>query len=81
MMFYVGLHQPSDAQHFERAFISVRRLRTRKMPFAVKAWILDSGAFTEILLNGGYQEPVETYAAEIRRWAKNGNLMAAVAQD
>lgn len=23
MKFYIGLHQPADAQHFDRAFISV----------------------------------------------------------
>ncbi len=27
---YVGLHQPSDARHFELAFLSVNRLRGRK---------------------------------------------------
>ncbi len=28
--FYVGLHQPSDAQHFDLACISINRLRGRK---------------------------------------------------
>lgn len=46
--FYVGLHQPSDAKHFDRAFISVNRLRKRKSGFEVRDWIMDSGAFTEI---------------------------------
>ncbi len=81
MIFFPGLHQPSDAQHFERAFISVHRLRRRKSAFPVKAWIMDSGAFSTILLHGGYPEPVEIYAAEIRRWSRNGELLAAVAQD
>ena len=81
MMFFTGQHQPSDAHHFDRAFISVNRLRSRRSPFAVHDWIMDSGAFTQILKHGGYTEPVEVYAAEIRRWAENGNLLAAVAQD
>lgn len=42
---------------------------------------MDSGAFTEIATYGGYRDPVENYAAEIRRWKHNGNLLAAVAQD
>jgi len=81
VIFFPGLHQPSDAQHFERAFISVHRLRKRKSAFPVKAWIMDSGAFSTILMHGGYPEPVEVYAAQIRRWASCGTLLAAVAQD
>jgi hypothetical protein len=42
---------------------------------------MDSGAFTTIAKHGGYPEPVEVYAAEIRKWAGRGNLVAAVAQD
>jgi hypothetical protein len=81
MRFFVGLHQPSDAQHFNAAFVSVVRLRNRKSDFKVADWILDSGAFSTILVHGGYPEPVEEYAAQIRRWKQCGNLLAAVAQD
>jgi len=81
MRFFTGLHQPSDAKHFDAAFISVNRLRKRKSAFEVSDWILDSGAFTTILTHGDYPESVEVYAAEIKRWSKNGNLLAAVAQD
>lgn len=81
MEFFIGLHQPSDAKRVEAAFISINRLRNRKGPFAVKRWIMDSGAFTTISLHGGYPGPPATYAAEIRRWVKNGDLLAAVAQD
>lgn len=81
MRFFCGLHQPSDAKHFDAAFISVNRLRQRKGPFEVGDWIMDSGAFTEISTHGGYRHSVAEYAAEIRRWAWNGRLLAAVAQD
>jgi hypothetical protein len=81
MDFYTGNHQPSDAKHFDRAFVSVNRLRGRRSGFQVKDWIMDSGAFTQIAKHGGYTEGVEVYAAEIKRWANNGNLLAAVAQD
>lgn len=81
MRFFTGLHQPSDAQHFDAAFVSVNRLRARKGAFSVGDWIMDSGAFTEISTHGHYRHGVEDYAAQIRRWAKNGNLLAAVAQD
>lgn len=47
----------------------------------VGAWILDSGAFTEVSRYGYYRTTPEEYAAEIRRWAGNGLLLAAVAQD
>lgn len=81
MRFFTGLHQPSDAKHFDAAFVSVNRLRKRKGSFEVGDWIMDSGAFTEISTHGHYRHGVSEYAAEIRRWSKNGNLLAAVAQD
>lgn len=81
MRFFCGLHQPSDAQHFSAAFVSVNRLRGRKGPFVVGDWIMDSGAFTEISTHGHYRHSVADYAAEIRRWAWNGSLLATVAQD
>jgi hypothetical protein len=79
--FFTGLHQPSDAQHFAAAFVSVNRLRNRKSGFVVGDWIMDSGAFSEISTHGHYRHPVSEYAAQIRRWKDNGNLLAAVSQD
>jgi len=81
MRFFVGLDSPSHAQHFDAVFISVNRIRNRKGAFAVGDWIMDSGAFTEISTHGRYRDSVEAYAAQIRRWRTNGNLLAAVAQD
>lgn len=81
MRFFVGLHQPSDARHFDACFISVNRLRKRVSDFPVSDWILDSGAFSTILTHGGYPNPVEEYADQIRRWKTCGNLLAAVSQD
>jgi hypothetical protein len=79
--FFVGLHQPSDAKHFDSCFISVNRLKDRKGPFAVGEWIMDSGAFSTILKNGGYPDSPEVYAEQIKRWKNNGSLLAAVTQD
>lgn len=81
MNFFVGLHQPSDAKHFDRCFISVERIRNRKSNFLVNDWIMDSGAFSAILKHGGYAHDVEEYAEKINRWSSNGNLLAAVSQD
>lgn len=81
MRFFTGLHQPSDARHFDAAFVSVNRLRKRKGPFVVEDWIMDSGAFTEISTHGHYRHGVDEYASQIKRWKTNGNLLAAVAQD
>lgn len=81
MQFYTGLHQPSDAKHFERSFISINRLRGRRSGFEVADWILDSGAFTEISKHGHYRNDPKAYAHEIKRWVGNGNLKAAVSQD
>lgn len=81
MQFYIGLHQPSDAKHFERCMVSVSRLRDRRSDFSVNEWMMDSGAFMELKLFGQYRDSVSTYAAQIRRWATCGRLVAAVAQD
>jgi hypothetical protein len=79
--FFVGVHQPCDAHHVEAAFISIHRIAKRRSPFEVGDWVMDSGAFRTIELHGCYPEPPEVYAAQIKRWSKNGNLMAAVSQD
>lgn len=81
MNFFIGLHQPSDAKHFDAAFISISRLRRRKSNFQVGDWILDGEGFSTIAKYGGYPNPVEEYAEHIRRWKNCGNLLAAVTQD
>lgn len=81
MRFFVGLHHPHVAGNFEAAFISVNAIRDRRSGFPANDWIMDSGAFTTILKHGGYLAPVSEYAAQIRRWKTNGNLLAAVSQD
>lgn len=84
MRFFTGLHQPSDAQHFDAAFVSVNRLRNRKSGFTVGDWIMDSGAFTTIATHGGYPFPVSRYADDIKAIharQTSGNLLAVVAQD
>lgn len=82
MVFYVGLHQPSDLKrgYFTNAFLSVNRLLKRKHMHA-NNWILDSGAFTEISKHGDFRLSVEEYARLIRKWSQVGNLQAAVSQD
>ena len=81
MKFYPGLHHPNHAQHFARCMVSINALRKRKSDFAVREWIMDSGAFTAVARDGGYREPVSAYAKQIDRWAACGELVAAVAQD
>lgn len=82
MMFYVGLHQPHDAAHFDRAFISVNRVRGRKKPVPATDWIMDSGAFRELEQFGGYRHEPAVYAAEVNRLAAiNPGLKCAVSQD
>lgn len=79
--FFVGVHQPCDAHRVHAAFISIHRIAKRVSNFPVGDWIMDSAAFRTIEVHGGYPEPPEAYAAQIRRWSTNGNLLAAVSQD
>lgn len=61
--------------------ISINALTKRRSDFVVSNWILDSGAFTEISRFGHYRRSIEEYAAAVKRWARCGNLLRAVAQD
>lgn len=81
--FYVGLHQPADAQHFDLACISINRLRGRRKAVDCGDVLVDSGAFTELERHGRYRHGVEEYASEIRRLHEAGivRISAAVAQD
>lgn len=84
MTFFPGLHQPADCRHVDqlpRAFVSVNRLRDRKSDFVVGDWIMDSGAFTELTRHGQHRLSVDEYAAQIARWSRCGNLLAACTQD
>jgi hypothetical protein len=81
MIFFTGMHHPHNAGKVPAAFISVNAIRNRKSDFPVGDWILDSGAFTIIKTHGDYPDPPSAYAAQIKRWSKTGNLLAAVAQD
>lgn len=83
MLFYPGLHQPCDVRHFERAMVSVNRLRRYRRPnrLGFNDWIMDSGAFMELKQYGRYRHEVQEYAAEVRRWLDVGQLQAVVSQD
>lgn len=81
MLFFAGVHHPHRAGEVPRAMVSANALRRRRSLFLANEWILDSGAFSTIAKHGHYPEPVETYAALIRRFAPSPGLLAAVAQD
>lgn len=68
-MFYPGLHQAGDAQHFARCMISVNRLMTRRAPVRCRHVAVDSGAFTKVFKYGGYPDPPEVYAGHVNRLA------------
>lgn len=79
--FFVGTHHPRRAGGFDNAFVSINALRHRPNGFHPNRWVMDSGAFTQISQHGCYTTSVEEYAADIRRFARCGQLLAAVAQD
>ena len=81
LIFYTGLHMINHAYAFDHCFISINRLRKRRSSFAVSNWIIDSGAFTELLQHGRYRSSPNEYVDQIRRWQSCGNLEMAVTQD
>ncbi|MBR9837003.1 MAG: hypothetical protein GYB50_03810 [Rhodobacteraceae bacterium] len=83
VVFYLGLHQPADAANFQRACISINRVRGRRKPVDCPDVLLDSGAFTELHNHGAYRHEPAEYAAEVKRLHALGvlRISAAVAQD
>lgn len=84
MTFYLGIADPSwIARLSVPMFLSIRRLRDRKtLPRALGPWALDSGGFTELVLNGSWTTRARRYAREVR-WIREeiGNLQWAATQD
>lgn len=83
LRFYCGLHHPGVAGAFERAFISINTIRTRRKPIECPDVVIDSGAFVELEKWGRYRHSVEEYATALRRLHDEGvvRITAAVAQD
>ncbi len=97
MMFYVGLHQPSDAQHFDRCMVSLRRtavhddwqlvrnaageLRVRQSPINAGEVMSDARAFKILEHVGDYQNTPEEYAEAVEWLATICNLIAASTED
>jgi hypothetical protein len=81
MKFFPGIPDIHHVKNMDRSFISVNRLLRRKSDFVGGDWIMDSGAFTQITQHGDFVLSVEAYAAQIIRWSRCGNMLAAVAQD
>lgn len=77
----MGLHQPSDAQHFDRCCIHVGRLAGRRKPLGCRELLLDSQAFMKLRLYGGYPETPEAYAAKVEHVAALVEELTAVTED
>lgn len=71
MKFYIGCYTTSQIKYVPKHFIySFRQLRKRKSPLPVPEkleWIMDSGAFQEIHLNGKYTYDIEEYKEAVLR--------------
>lgn len=61
--------------------VSVTRLLDRRSQFWVNDWIMDSGAFSQLIRYGGFTISESDYAERINFFAKTGNLLAAVTRD
>jgi hypothetical protein len=81
LRFYVGLHQPSDARHFERCCIHVERLAQRQKPLGCEELLLDSQAFMKLRLFGCYPNPPAVYADKVHRIADLVDKLTAVTED
>ncbi|MDX3203382.1 deazapurine DNA modification protein DpdA family protein [Streptomyces scabiei] len=83
--FWLGAHHPRWlATVGLPLMVSRRSLNGRRgLPRAAEAWVLDSGGFTELSLNGGWhQVPAHVYARDIARYRDEiGRLTWAAPQD
>lgn len=84
MNLFLGVHHPNWlATSDVPLFVSRCRLEGRKsFPRASAPWALDSGAFSELSLRGGWSISEWTYAALARRWKTEiGNMLWAAPMD
>lgn len=81
IQFFVGLDRTTHAKHFDRSFISVNTLKSRRSDFEVRKWIMDSGAYSEITNHGRHRLSVGEYAEQCDRWARVGDFQRAAIQD
>lgn len=84
MRFLLGTHQTGWLGTARvPLFVSHRRLVERRtLPRAAAPWALDSGAFTELALHGGWSTSAADYVAAVRRYADEvGSLDWAAPQD
>ncbi len=63
MKIYLGVWQVGHAKYIPQFMFSLRRLKKRKspVPFNNHDWVMDSGAFSEININGKYTFTPEEY--------------------
>lgn len=84
MQFWLGSPMPGWLERTAAPlFVSHRRLAgRRRLPRAVGAWALDSGAFSEIAQHGRFTTTPAAYAAAVDRYAAEvGRLSWAAIQD
>jgi hypothetical protein len=82
--FYLGTHRPNWLADMSiPLFVARQSLAPRKtLPRARGPWALDSGAFSEITLRGGWTVEPRQYAAEVRRFGGEiGGMQWAAVQD
>jgi len=83
MEFYLGTHV---LNHLEKTdvplFISRRAFDKRKSSLdALGSWALDSGGFSELKLNGGWNISAEEYVKRVNKINETPNLLWAAQQD
>lgn len=82
--FYLGVHRPSFmAKTSVPLFVSRRQLEHMVcLPRARGPWCLDSAAFTELSLYGGWRTPTWTYVRQARRFRDRiGNMVWCASMD
>jgi len=81
--FYLGTHRPNWLSMEPGLMVSRRVLTGRRtFPQAPAPWILDSGGFTELSMNGAWGITPAAYAKEIVRYQEEiGNLEWAAPMD
>lgn len=82
--FWLGAHHPRWlATVGVPLMVSRRSLAGRRsLPRAAEVWVLDSGGFTELSLNGSWTVSAHEYAREVRRFRDEiGRLVWAAPQD
>jgi hypothetical protein len=79
--YFVGCEDPPRVNELDLAMVSAYSIRNRKKPLDINRWMLDSGAFSQVVNYGDFLQDPKEYVRLCVRFQECGDLACVVSQD